>query len=253
MAEGLREINHGTVQVLALDRPERRNSIDIAVTRVLVDALERAAKNNDVKAIVLQGYSHGFGAGSDLKALAGKSIGEMILDEREMGALARSFNRHPKPIIAAVDGYAVGGGAIYAAACDVVFTNAQAKWALPEVPIGMNVAYGISTMQARLRACKARHILWGVKEFSAETAIQIGLADFLTEDSAAEAALNYATRLAKLPQHAVAYTKQLCAGQIDHNAVELDDRTMTEFARCLETESAQTTLRKFGMISMKIR
>lgn len=248
MTEGLREIDHGAVRILALDRPERRNSMDLAVTRALAGALERAAGNDDVNAIVLQGYSHGFGAGSDLKALAGQSVKEMVADEREMAALARSFNRHPKPIIAAVDGYAIGGGAVYAASCDVVFTSADAKWVLPEVPIGWNAAYGIAAMQARLGAYTARHILWGAEGFSGETAYRIGLADFLAEGSAAKAARDYATRLAALPAHAVAATKQLCAGPIDRNAVEMDERAMSSFERCLATRTAQATLRKFGMV-----
>lgn len=248
MTEGLREINHGAVLILELDRPERRNSMDLAVTRALAEALERTAGNDDVNAIVLQGHSHGFGAGSDLKALAGQSIGEMIADEREMAALARSFNRHPKPIIAAVDGYAIGGGAVYAASCDVVFTSADARWALPEVPIGWNAAYGIASMQARLGPYTARHILWGTEGCSGETAYEIGLADFLAEDSAAKAALDYATRLAALPAHAVGATKQLCAAPIDRNAVEMDERAMTSFERCLATRTAQTTLRKFSMV-----
>ena len=248
MTGGLRETDHGAVLILALDRPERRNSMDLAVTRSLAGALERAVRNDDVHVIVLQGHSHGFGAGSDLKALAGQSVGEMISDEREMAALARSFNRHPKPIIAAVDGYAIGGGAVYAASCDVVFTSADAKWALPEVPIGWNAAYGIAAMQARLGAYTARHILWGAEGFSGEAAYEIGLADFLTDGSATQAALDYATRLAALPPHAVAATKQLCAGPIDRDAVEMDARAMSAFSRCLETKSAQTTLRKFGMI-----
>lgn len=246
MTGGLRETDHGAVLILALDRPERRNSMDLAVTRPLAGALERAARNDDVHVIVLQGHSHGFGAGSDLKALAGQSVGEMISDEREMAALARSFIRHPKPIIAAVDGYAIG--AVYAASSDVVFTSADAKWALPEVPIGWNAAYGIAAMQARLGAYTARHILWGAEGFSGEAAYEIGLADFLTDGSATQAALDYATRLAALPPHAVAATKQLCAGPIDRDAVEMDARAMSAFSRCLETKSAQTTLRKFGMI-----
>lgn len=248
MADGLREIRQGAVLTLALDRPERRNSMDLAVTRLMADALERAAANQEINAIVLQGYSHGFGAGSDLKALAGQNVSEMIADEREMATLARSFNRNPKPIIAAVDGYAIGGGAVYAASCDVVFTSAEAKWALPEVAIGWNPAYGIAAIQARLGAISARQILWGVEQFSGETAYQAGLADFLADGSAAEAALDYATRLAALPPHAVAATKQLSAGPIDRDSVDMDDRAMSAFAHCLKTESALATLRKFGMV-----
>ena len=248
MAEGLRETEHGAVLVVAFDRPERRNSMDIVATRALAEVLERATRNENINAIVLRGYSHGFGAGSDLKALAGQSVKEMITDEREMAALARSFNRNPKPIIAAVDGYAIGGGAIYAAACDVVFTNAEANWALPEVPIGWNAAYGITAMQMRLGAFAARYVLWGTEGFSGKTAYDIGLADFLTEESATDAAIAYATKLAALPPHAVASTKRLCANSIDRDAIEMDDRAMSAFEQCLDTESAKATLRKFGMI-----
>ena len=248
MAEGLRETRLGAVLVLSIDRPERRNSMDLAVTRALAEALERAAVNDYVHVMLLQGHSHGFGAGSDLKALAGQRVAEMIADEQEMAAIARGFNRHPKPIIAAADGYAIGGGAIYAASCDVIFSSVDAKWALPEVPIGWNAAYGIAAIQARLSAFKARHILWGAEVFSGETAYRIGLADFLTKDSASKVALDYATRLAALPPNAVAATKQLCAWPIDQNAVEMDERAMSSFERCLATEAAKVTLRKFGMM-----
>jgi enoyl-CoA hydratase/carnithine racemase len=248
MANGLREIRIGGVLLLALDRPERRNSIDLAVTQVMSGALARAERDSTVKAIILKGHTHGFGAGSDLKALAGQSVDEMIADEREMAALARSFVRHPKPIIAAVDGYAIGGGAVYAASCDVVFTSAEAKWALPEVPIGWNCAYGIAAVQARLGPSRARHIFWGADAFDGETAFRLGLADFLAENSAVEAALEYAKKLAALPGHAVAATKELCAAVAGRNATELDDCAMRAFATCMENEKAKETLRKFGMV-----
>ena len=64
MAEGLHEIDHGAVLILALERPERRNSMDLSVA---ADALDRAAGNENVNAIMLQGYSHVFGAGSTSK------------------------------------------------------------------------------------------------------------------------------------------------------------------------------------------
>lgn len=248
MAQDLREIMSGEVLILALDRPERRNSMDLAVTREMASALDRAAENEGVKVVILQGYAHGFGAGSDLKSLAGQSVKEMIDDEREMAALARSFNRHPKPIIAAVDGYAIGGGAIYAASCDVVITSATAKWALPEVPIGWNAAYGIAAMQTRLGASRSRHILWGAEGFDGKEACRVGLADFLSDETAAEAALRYATRLASLPAHAVLATKKLCAGAIDFNAVGMDEQAMDAFQECLKTSSAQATLAKFGLV-----
>lgn len=248
MTDGLHIHHDEGVLVIALNRPERRNSMDIAVTRELSQALDQAADDEGVLVVILQGHTHGFGAGSDLKALARQSIDEMISDECEMAVLARSFNRHPKPILAAVDGFAIGGGAVYAASCDIVFTSHNAKWALPEVPIGWSAAYGLAAMQARLGPAMARCVLLGVDGFDGSEACRIGLADFLVEGRACDAALEYARRLAVLPSHAVLATKRLTAGAVGKNAEHMDDMAMTAFADCLKTEAAQVTLRKFGLL-----
>ena len=221
--------------------------MDIAVTRELAQALDRAAGDDTQRVVVLKGHSHGFGAGSDLKALAGQDTAGMIADEREMAALARSFNQHPKPVVAAVDGYAIGGGAVYAASCDVVFTSADAIWALPEVSIGWNAAYGFAAMQARMGPVTARHVLWGVDRFSGRDAWRFGLADFLARKDAAEEARSYAERLASLPSHAVRAVKRLTAPAVGEGAGFLDDLAMAEFSGSLGTESAQATLHRFGM------
>jgi enoyl-CoA hydratase/carnithine racemase len=248
MSADLRQTRKGNVVVLALDRPERRNAMDISVTRNLADTFDSLVKDETVNAVILQGHSHGFGAGTDLKALGGQTVTEMVSDEREMAALARSFNRYPKPIIAAVDGFAIGGGAVFAASCDVVFTSEAAKWALPEVPIGWNAAYGIAALQARLGAITARHILWGVDMFDGLTAHKLGLADFISKDSAAESALAYAQKLAAMPMHAVLATKRLTVAAIDRESTSLDNLAIKAFADCLAFDEAQATLRKFGMV-----
>lgn len=247
MSDGLHIHRADGVAVLALDRPDRRNSMDIAVTRALAAALYDTADDPKVNCVLLKGRSHGFGAGSDLKALASQSIGDMVRDEREMGALARSFNRHPKPIVAAVDGYAVGGGAVYAASCDVVFSSRTAKWALPEVAIGWNAAYGIAALQARLGPFAARHVLWGVEGFDGVAAHRMGLCDFIAEDDAESAALAYARRLAEMPVHAVKAVKALASGVAGRDGEHMDNLAMSAFADCLDTPIAQDTLRRFGM------
>lgn len=236
----------GAVATLLMDRPEVRNAMSLGLARRVGEAFTELEKDDGVNAIVLRGRAHGFCSGSDLKELSSLTLEEIAATEREKARIARSVAFMETPVIAAVDGFALGGGLVYAISCDVVFTSADARWHLPEVALGWNPGWGVRALLSRCGAVRARHICWGVDAFDGAEAVRLGLADFLAEGSAADAADSYAGKLAALPAHAVGATKRLCAPAAAADGEGLDAAANRLFYESSGHETARASYRRFG-------
>ena len=235
-----------SVATLSIDRPDRRNAMSLDLARQIARTLDDLEKDENVRAIVLRGKEHGFCAGSDLKELSAFTLEQIAEAEREKASVARSITFMGTPVIAAVDGFAMGGGLVYAISCDVVFTSKAARWHLPEVALGWNPGWGVQALLARCGPVVARHVCWGVDPFDGEEAVRLGLADFLAQDDAASEAAAYAGRLAAMPGHAVAATKRLCAPAAGDNSQVLDLVANQLFYECCKHETAKASYRRFG-------
>ena len=237
----------GAVATLSIARPEVRNAMSLGLAHKIAEATAELDKDPEVKAIVLRGKEHGFCAGSDLKELATFNLDQISAAEREKAAVARSFCFMDTPVIAAVDGFTMGGGMVFTVSCDVVFTAANARWHLPEVALGWNPGWGVQAFLARCGPYVTRHVCWGVDPFDGEEAVRLGLADFLAEGSAADAAHDYATKLAALPEHAVTATKRLCAPAAGDNSQVLDLMANQMFHESCKHDVAKASYARFGV------
>jgi enoyl-CoA hydratase/carnithine racemase len=237
----------GAVAILSIDRPERRNAMSLGLAGAIAKVLDELNKDDNVKAIILRGAEHGFCAGSDLKELSNFTLEQIAEAEREKATVARSINFLDTPVIAAVDGFAMGGGLVYAISCDVVFTARDAVWHLPEVELGWNPGWGVRMLLSRVGPVAARHICWGVDRIDGVEATRLGLADFLADEDAASAALAYAEKLATFPHHAVVATKRLCAPIAGKNGQVLDLMANRLFAESCDHETARASYRRFGV------
>src|ERR1700733_13421027 len=123
----------GDIAILTIDRPARRNALGQQLIEELSSALDRADRDPATRVIVLTGTAPGFCAGSDLKELAGTDLVGMRAHEARTAALARSIALLDKPVVAGIDGFALGGGFLLALSCDVVVTAPSTRWNLPEV------------------------------------------------------------------------------------------------------------------------
>src|SRR5690349_4372057 len=132
-ASELRTEQVGAITVLTFDRPARRNALGHQLIEDLFVALDRADRDPATRVIMLTGAAPGFCAGSDLKELAGMDLAGMGAHEARTAALARSIALMSKPVVAAVDGFALGGGCVLAVSCDIVVSEPSARWHLPEV------------------------------------------------------------------------------------------------------------------------
>ncbi len=234
------------VAVLTIDRPGRRNAISSELIGALRAALLEFDADPGIGCIVLGGEPPGFCAGSDLKELATLNLAQMSAHEAETAAVSRLIGMIDKPVLAAVSGFALGGGFVLAAACDVVFSTPEARWHLPEVTIGWIPPWGLETLAARVGPVRARRLTWGAAAIDGREAHRLGIVDELAADPLAEA-IAEARRLAALPSPAVAATKRYFAQLAAPCGEPRDMLANRMFAENCQHPVACATLKRFGV------
>lgn len=236
----------GAVAVLRLHRPDRRNALDGALVDELDAALTAADDDPGVRAVVLTGSPPGFCAGSDLRELAGLPRAGTVRHEERTGLVARRLQWLPMPVVAAVEGFAVGGGFFLAASCDLVVSADDARWHLPEVPLGWIPPWGLQALVARVGPVAARRLVWGAELLAARDLHRLGAVDELVPPGNAEAhAFDLAERLAALPPHAVAATKRALADAAAGPGEALDARAARQFGDDVGTPAARATFDRY--------
>ncbi|WP_313806935.1 enoyl-CoA hydratase/isomerase family protein [Sphingobium sp.] len=231
------------IRLLCLNRPESRNAMSPAMVEQMIAWLEMAAHDPSISAIVIHGAGKGFCAGSDLAGLAAMDAAARSAFEAASGRLARLLTAFPRPVIAAVHGFAIGGGLTLAAACDIVVTTADARWSLPEVPIGLFPAWGLEAVSQRMGRARARRLSWGIDRLDGHGAVAIGLADELA-DQLLPAALAMAQRLVELPLAQSAAVKQYFV--VPRDAEAGDRQANALFLAACGSEAAKASFVKFG-------
>ncbi len=160
--------------VVQFNRPDVLNAINIKLMEELVDALEALDQDNDVRCIVLTGNEKAFAAGADIKEMADASAVEMLI--RDQFARWDKIRKVKKPIIAAVSGFALGGGCELMMTCDIVIASETAKIGQPEINIGvMPGAGGTQRLTRAVGKAKAMEIVLTGRMISAEEALKWGL------------------------------------------------------------------------------
>jgi Enoyl-CoA hydratase/carnithine racemase len=149
------------VQTVRLNRPDKRNALNSALVSDLKAALEEADARDDLRAIVLTGAGSAFSAGADLSSLkAMREAGptENQQDSRHLAALFRQIYQHPKPVIAQVNGPAIGGGCGLATVCDFAYAAEGTKLGFTEVRIGFVPAIVMVFLRRKLGETRARDL-----------------------------------------------------------------------------------------------
>lgn len=195
----------GRTVLLTLSRPQRLNAVSGPLYESLVRELRLLGSDREVRAIVLTGEGRAFSVGADLKDHGSREAqGEKIPDERvrerrkryvRLGQLANlAIQRCPKPVVAAVNGHAIGGGLELALSCDLLVVAREAKLRFPEVGLGTFVGGGVTyTLPQRVGAGRAKELLLLGRFFSGGDAVAFGLAN---ESRGAEQVLDRALELA---------------------------------------------------------
>jgi enoyl-CoA hydratase len=194
---------HGRVLLITLNRPDAMNAINGALANGLWNAVQRLNDDPGLTAGVLTGAGRGFSAGMDLKAFArGEDIGPMMTFIQ---------NGSKKPLIGAIEGFALAGGLELALSCDLLVAAKGVKLGIPEVGVGLFAAGGgLLRLPARVGYGKAMEMAITGDPITAEEGLAFGLIARLTEKGeAVAAAMTLAERIARNAPLAVAASKQL--------------------------------------------
>src|SRR5919205_1960597 len=168
--------DRGAVRILALTRPEKRNALDTALSRGLLEALRAADEDDDVRCVVLTGAGPGFCAGADLSEFKGLRDPKAAETRAELTMqLHLAFSKMMKPVVTAINGAAMGGGAGLAIAGDLAVMSESAKLGYPETKHGIVAAIVMANL-VRQAGRKAAFELVALGEpISAERALELGL------------------------------------------------------------------------------
>jgi enoyl-CoA hydratase/carnithine racemase len=234
------------VGTIRLDRP-KMNAIDEQLhLEVRVAAME-ATKRDDVRAVVLYGGERVFAAGADIKAMSQLDATGMVAWGRELTQSFTHVARIPKPVIAAVTGYALGGGYELALCADFRVLGASAKIGQPEILLGIIPGAGGTQRLARLVGpAKAKDLIFTGRHVGAEEALEIGMADAVVpDDEVYDTAVAMARKFAAGPPLALAAAKRAIDEGLE---LPIDEGLALEsrlFAELFGTEDQRTGMSSF--------
>ncbi|TFV81412.1 enoyl-CoA hydratase/isomerase family protein [Blastococcus sp. CT_GayMR20] len=234
------------IGTIRLDRP-KMNAIDEQLHREVRAAASEASENGDVRAVVIYGGERVFAAGADIKAMSQLDGTGMVAWGRELQDSFRTVARIPKPVIAAITGYALGGGYELALCADFRVLGAGARIGQPEILLGVIPGAGGTQRLARLVGpAKAKDLVFTGRHVGAEEALEIGLADAVVpDDEVYSTALAMAARFAAGPPLALAAAKKAIDEGLDGTldaGLDLESRL---FAELFDTEDQKTGMRSF--------
>ena len=195
---------------IAINRPDKRNAVSPDARNALIEAVEEALGDSDVCAIVIGSTEGHFCAGGDIDSMVDLDVASGRARMKDNHRLVRVITEAEKPIIAAVEGFAMGGGAGIALLCDFIVLAEGGALGFPFFRIGLTPDYGLLfTLPRRVGSAKARQILLRAQLLKGQDAVDIGLADELVADGTTEArAIELAQELGDMPPHAFALTKR---------------------------------------------
>jgi enoyl-CoA hydratase/carnithine racemase len=203
--------DRGAVRLLTMNRPEKRNALNTELTRALLEALRAADADEAVGAVVLTGAGQGFCAGADLAEFKDLQDSAAADERAELTMnLHLVFSRIPKPIVTAVNGAAMGGGAGLAIAGDLALMAEGAKLGYPEVKHGIVAAIVMANLVRQVGRKAAFELVALGEPIDAARALDLGMVNFVfsAKDLLPEA-LKLAAKLAAVSRPAMTETKRL--------------------------------------------
>ncbi len=243
--EPVRVRREGAVGVLTLNRPEKRNALDLGMRAAIAATFRELESDAEVKAIVVTGSDTIFAAGADLNLLVDK--GAQQVAEIDLAQYWAPVAGSRKPVIAAVSGFALGAGCELALMCDFIVADASARFGQPELAVGiMPGAGGTQRLVRTVGKQVASLMLMTGEPLGGERAYQLGLvAELAAEGQALTRALELARKASRMPPKAIEATKRVLRQGADlplEAALALENR---EFLLLFDTADKLEGMRAF--------
>ena len=236
----------GAVAIVTVDRPDAMNALDLATLMLLRDELRTLAGEEAMRVVIVTGAGErAFVAGADIKYMSGLGVGEA----KEWGALGHEAGRlletMPKPTIAAVNGFALGGGCELALACDIRYASSTAKLGQPEVNLGIIPGWGGTQRLARVCGLGvAKELIFTGRIVDAGEALRIGLVNGV-HDPVLDKARETAELLATKSPVALRAMKQLANRALGGDHAANLDAESDSFGELFSSDDAKEGLAAF--------
>jgi enoyl-CoA hydratase/carnithine racemase len=239
-----RDEHGGRVKTLVMNRPAKKNALTVAMYATLADELAKAGNASAIRAVVLTGAGDVFTAGNDIRDFVAQPP---VSDDSHVVRFLKALVAFPKPILAAVNGAAIGVGTTMLLHCDLVLAASSARFQLPFVKLGLCPEGGSSLLLPRMvglqRASEA--LLWG-EPFDAVAAAKMGFVNEVVPDaSLAAATVARIARLLELPPDAVAAAKELIRAPLRGDLADAMAREASLFRKRLASSEAAEAFAAF--------
>ena len=236
----------GRVGLVTLNRPEAMNALNNTLTRELMDALEAFDNDDAVGAMVITGNQKAFAAGADIKEMADKTVREMY-DNDPIANFGR-IRAIRKPVIAAVSGWALGGGCEIAMSCDMIVASETAKFGQPEITIGVIPgAGGTQRLTRAVGKAIAMEMILNNRALSAAEALQFGLINRIVPAEAyLDEALKLAEEVASRAPAAIRSAKKMINQAYERFLGDALSEEKKEFYNLFTTEDQKEGMRAFA-------
>lgn len=230
--------DRGPVRVVTINRPKALNALNAQVVGELTELVEETAISDSVRGLVLTGAGDkAFVAGADIKAMSDMNPGEALGFAGQGHALGEELGAIGIPVIAAVNGFALGGGCELALACDFIYASSKARFGQPEVKLGVIPGFGgTQRMLRRVGMARALELCMTGEMIGADEALRIGLVNKVFEPEALlDAAVKTAETIASMGPLAIAKVKEVIHEGANKSLDDANLQEQTAFASLFAT------------------
>ena len=231
---------------ITLNRPEALNALNHELQGDLEGILEKVAADENVRVVIITGRGKAFCAGSDIKDLDGVTVSEADRIVRREARICGRIEQLPQPAIAAVNGYALGGGCALALSHDIVIASEAATFGFPEVKLGWNPPYHMAQLLGAVGKVVAKELLLTGRMVGASEALKIGLVSRVVQPGELmSAAESIAREIAGNPPEAVWAIKEIINNEDSFSYPAGVDYETRAFDVCFNAEEAKEKIKAF--------
>ena len=238
---------NGHVGIVTMNRPEALNALSKAVFADFGKALDQVEQDDDIFCVIITGQGRSFIAGADIGEMATMNVEEGLAFSELGNSLLMRVDMFPKPTIAAVNGFALGGGCEMALACDIRVASEKAKFGQPEVGLGIIPGFGGTQRMARIIGTgPAMELIYTADTINAQRALEIGMVNHVyPAEELMDKAMELANKICSNAQVAIRTSKMAIRRGIDCDISTAVTYEALAFATCFGTEDQKDAMKAF--------